>query len=51
MTLLGNNAIGGGKFACFLLPCVMENGITFVVSPLKAIMLEQVYYLKPLGVI
>jgi bloom syndrome protein len=51
MRLLGNNAIGGGKFACFLLTGVMENGITFVVSPLQAIILKQVYYLKPLGVI
>jgi bloom syndrome protein len=33
---------GGGKSACFLLPCLTSRGITIVVSPLKAILHDQV---------
>jgi ATP-dependent DNA helicase RecQ len=33
---------GGGKSVCFLLPCLTSQGVTIVVSPLKAISHDQV---------
>lgn len=42
---------GGGKSACFLLPGLMERGVTFAVSPLQALMWDQMNYLNSQGVI
>ncbi|EFX70193.1 hypothetical protein DAPPUDRAFT_61614, partial [Daphnia pulex] len=41
---------GFGKSACFLLPGLMEQGITIVISPLKALMYDQINYLNSIGV-
>lgn len=41
---------GGGKTLCFLLPAVVEDGLTLVISPLKSLMLDQVEQIQRLGV-
>lgn len=40
-SILGIAATGGGKSECFILPAMLLPGITLVVSPLKALMLDQ----------
>lgn len=40
---------GGGKSICFQLPAILQDGLTIVVSPLVALMENQVNRLKQLG--
>jgi len=41
---------GGGKSLCYQLPSLMHNGVTLVVTPLIALMQEQVEKLQSLGI-
>lgn len=41
---------GGGKSLCFQLPALMRNGVTVVISPLIALMRDQVRALREAGV-
>ncbi|WP_322866783.1 DNA helicase RecQ [Aquicoccus sp. G2-2] len=41
---------GGGKSLCFQLPALMRDGVTVVISPLIALMRDQVRFLRQAGV-
>jgi bloom syndrome protein len=37
---------GGGKSACFLIPGLLQRGVTFVISPLLSLIEDQIRFLN-----